>query len=330
MIPVRVGLIGLGNWGGRLAKLVSSIDELDLVTCFSRTEARRTAFAAEHGCAAAASLQALLGDEEVDAVMIATPHTTHEELVVVAAEAGKHVMVEKPLTLETAAAQRCVAAANAAGIVLQVAHYRRRLGATRAIRRLLDDGALGAVHHVEARFYRPMGPDEDRPWRADPVEAPAGGMTALGVHLVDNLHYLVGPVARLSARSKHIVAPTPIDDITDVLFEFESGCLGTLSTSVRLPYEATTAVYGSLAAAWSEEDGARLFVQRREEDVRRERPVDRIDGVRANLEHFAECVRTGAAPETGGPEGLAVVQVMEAITRSAASGGASVEVARVE
>lgn len=326
MTPVRLGLIGLGNWGERLAETLAGIETTELVACFARSPDRREAFAAAHGCRPAPSLEALLAGEDLDGVVIATPHSTHEHLVVAAAEAGKHVMVEKPLTLTVESARRCVAVAERAGVTLQVAHYRRRLGATRRLRALIDAGELGTLHHVEGRFYRPWGPDTKRRWRDDPSEAPAGAMTALGVHLVDNLHYLAGPVSRLAAFSKQIEAPTALDDVTDVLLEFESGCVGTLSTSLRLPFEATTAAYGSEASAWSEADGGRFFVQPRDAEHRTEQPVERGDGIGLNLAAFADSIRSGAAPETGGAEGLAVVIVMDAIQRSAAAGGAVTEV----
>lgn len=324
-MTVRLGLIGLGNWGDRLATTVADMGEAAITTCFARSEERRIEFAERHACRPAPSLDAILADD-IEGVLIATPHRSHEDLVVMAARAGVHVMVEKPLTLEVAAAERCVAAARSAGIHLQVAHYRRRLAATRIIRSLIDDGSIGRIHHIEGRFHRSWGPDTTRPWRDTPEEAPAGGMTALGVHLIDNLLYLGGPIKRLSARSEQLGAATPLDDITTVMAEFTSGALGTMATSLRLPFESTTAVYGDGAAAWSERDGTRLYVQTADEEDRTEHPVEPVNGVLANLEAFVRSVTTGEAPETDGMAGLEVVRVLAAIIRSSADHGAWVRV----
>ncbi len=319
-MTARLGLIGLGNWGNRLATTLASMPDVALATCFARSEQRREAFAERHACRAAPSLEAML-DDDVDGVVIATPHRSHEQLVVAAAEAGKAIMVEKPLTLDLAGAERCVAAAEGAGVVLQVAHYRRRLGATRVLRSLIDDGTIGRIHHIDGRFHRSWGPDTKRPWRNTIEEAPAGAMTALGVHLIDNFLYLGGPVERLSARSEQLGRLTAIDDMTVVHLEFASGALGTMATSLRLPFESTTAVYGDGAAAWSERDGTFLFVQTAEEDERSGHPVEKVDGVRANLEAFVRCIVTGEAPETDGAAGLEVVRILEAIVHSSAACG---------
>ena len=324
-MTARLGLIGLGNWGHRLATTLAEIPDADLISCFARNEDRRRAFAENHACRAVPSLDAMLADD-IDGVLIATPHRSHEGLIVAVASAGKHVMAEKPLALDVQSAERCVAAALENGVILQVAHYRRRLGATRVIRSLIDDGTIGRIHHIDGRFHRSWGPDLIRPWRDTAEEAPAGAMTALGVHLIDNFLYLGGPIARLSARSEQLEAVTSIDDVTTVMVEFASGALGTMATSVRLPFESTTAVYGNGAAAWSEQDGSQLFVQMADEEVRTQHPVDTVNGVKANLEAFVRSLATGEAPEVDGAAGLEVVRVFEAIITSSANIGEWIDV----
>src|SRR4051812_46924836 len=125
MDNVRLGIIGLGWFGGVLAESAKGSGAADVVACFSRSAASREAFAAAHDCRAAASLEALLGDDQVDAVVIATPHSTHRELVEQAASAGKHAFVEKPLTVTAEDARKAIAATSAAGVVLQVGQNRR-------------------------------------------------------------------------------------------------------------------------------------------------------------------------------------------------------------
>jgi len=322
---IRLGIVGLGNWGGRLARTVAKVDGAELATCYARTPERREAFAKEHGCVAVDSFEQFLADETINGVLVATPHTTHADLVTAIAVAGKNIMVEKPLALTLKDAKRCVEAARNAGVLLQVAHYRRLLTATRRIKAMLDAGELGRLHHIETNFSRPFGPDPKRPWRDEETEAPAGAMTALGVHMVDNLFYLGGPIRRLAALSSVLDSSTPLDDMTSALFEFESGAHAVMNTSLRLPFVASTVAHGDKASAWSELDGARFYVQKIDEEERREITVEPVDGVVANIAAFVDNVRAGREPETNGEAGLKVVTVLEAIQRSAAADGAFVD-----
>jgi predicted dehydrogenase len=326
---VRLGLIGLGNWGDRVARCVHRIPGTVLRSCYARDSRRRERFAADHGCAPATTLDMFLDDDELDAVMIATPHSTHVELITAAASASKHTLVEKPMTLSVEDARRCIEATNVAGVILQVNHFRRWAPATRALKALVDDGSIGEIQQLEGYFSRPVGQDPMAGWRDDPSEAPAGGMTALGVHMVDNLQYLAGPIARLSALSKRTLGRGRIDDVTSVLLEFETGSLGYLGTSLVVPKVATTTVLGTNAAAWSTDDGERLLIQRRDEETRRELPVQPSDPVHTSIADFVRCIRENTRPETGAAEGFHVVAVLEAIIKSSSANGGFVEVDQV-
>ena len=320
MSTLELGIVGLGNWGDRLANAVAGLPDVTLKTCFARSLESRSAFAAKHGCEQARSLEAFLS-EPLDGILVATPHSTHREMVEVITGAGRNVMVEKPLALSTTDARACVEAADRAGVILQLAHYRRRLSATRALKAAIDEGRLGRVHALEGWFSRVWGPQTERPWRDDPDESPLGGMTALGVHIVDNFHYLAGPIERVSCFSKQVEGITGIDDVTMAMFEFENGAVGQLSTSLRIPFKCTTSVFGSEGAGYSLDDGNRFAIQGRDDRDPVEMPVESVEGVSANLTAFCDAVRSGTQPETGGPEAFAVVAVMEAMGRSASVGG---------
>lgn len=317
---VRAGIVGLGWWGDRLAQAIAASPGVDLAACFARTPASREAFADKHGCRAAASYESMLEDPDVDAVFLATPHSTHADQIELAAEHGVHVFVEKPLTLTVSAGRRAVHAAEQAGVVLQVGHNRRRQAANRRMRRMIDDGELGMVHLLEAHICVPKDQVPRPGWRSDPAESPVGGMTALGIHVIDTFRYLAGPIERVAVMSKQLWGASRLDDVSVVIMEFARGPLGYLGTSLVLPRSATTTVMGTAATAWSEDDGERLFVQGRDEPARSEVAVEPIDTIADEVEAFARCIREGERPETGGPEGLEVVAVLEAITTSAATG----------
>src|SRR5262249_49190927 len=142
------------------------------------------------------SYEALLVDTRIDAVVLATPHSLHADQIVAAALAGKHVFVEKPLTVTIAAARRAIDACAAAGVVLAVGHNRRLLAQVEMLTRLVADGTAGKIGLVEANSSTPealrLPPGH---WRRDPAECPGGAMTAIGIHMIDWMHHLFGRVA---------------------------------------------------------------------------------------------------------------------------------------
>lgn len=322
MSVARLGFIGLGNWGKRLASVALAIDEAEVATCFARSAERREEFAQLYACRTSESLDEILHDPEVDGVVVATPHSTHGELVREAAAAGMDIFVEKPLALSTEDAEKAYEAASSAGIVLQVGHYRRRMAATRKVHQAIRAGDVGEVHLLEANFSKPSGGlDPKRPWRSDPREAPLGGMTALGIHMVDNFLYLGGPVRQVAAMSTHVVGHTDLDDVTAILFEFASGALGYIGTSLFIPEHARLAVHGTAGSVWSEDDGATFITQSVDSRERVAHPVEPIDPLEAQIREFANAARGCGVTETGGKEALEVVRVIDAIQRSVDHGG---------
>lgn len=319
MEPLRVASIGLGWWGGNLATKAGEAG-IDVVSCFARTPETRQEFAAKHGARAVSDLDAVLSDPEVEAVLIATPHSTHADLVVEAAQAGKHVFVDKPFTLTVAEGKRAAKATESAGVVLQVGHNRRRQPANRRLKEIADRGDLGMIHYAEANLSYPKGLNPRTGWRGTPEESPAGGMTGLGVHMADNLNYLLGRPARVAAFSKKIIGVGNLDDVTTATLEYHEGPLAFLGTSMVIPDIARTAVWGTEGAAWNENDGERFFMQAVGSKEWTEEQIDTLDTVRDELEEFATNVRSGSRPETGGPEALEATAVLEGIVESALTG----------
>lgn len=319
MEPVGLGIVGLGWWGAVLAESARRTGVARVAACYSRTSDARDEFSREHDCRAAESLDDLLDDPDVDGVLIASPHSTHLDLIARSAEAGKHVFVEKPLALTVADTIRAAEAAEAGDVVLQVGHNRRRQPANRRIKRMIESGELGAVLQLEGTHHAPGGHRPDLPeWRKDPAEAPFGGMTGLGVHTVDTFHYFVGPAARVAAFSSRFVGSLPLDDATTVMIEYGSGPLATINTTYFSPPVVTTAVYGTDASAWNEDDGERLVLHRRGEQTRSRVEVEALDTVADELSEFARCIRDGGEPETGAAAAIEVAAVLEAIGISVA------------
>jgi predicted dehydrogenase len=323
--PVRVAAVGVGGWGRTLADAARRGGGLSLVACTSRSAESRAAFAKTYGCRDVASYDKILVDPDVEGVIITTPHSLHADQVVAAAQAGKHVFVDKPFALTVADARRATQACHRAGVVLAVGHQRRRQAASRAIKSLIDQGALGRVAQIEGNFSGDMGfTFKPGLWRADRGETPGGSMTNIGIHHVDTYQYLLGPIARVMAFSRRVaLIGVDVDDATSIVLEFGSGSLGYLGTSwVHANRTAMITLHGTDAQAWSEADGTRLFLARRGQPERAAVALTPVDPLVEELEEFARCVRQHARPEVGGEVAAANVAVLEAIVESAATGRA--------
>lgn len=319
MDPLRVASIGLGRWGDNLATKARDAG-LDLVSCFARTKETREEFAQKYDCRPAESIDDVYSDPDIEAVLIATPHSTHADIVAGAASAGKHVFVDKPFTLTVAEAKRAIAATESAGVTLQVGHNRRRQPANRLLKKMVGSGDLGMVHYAEANLSYPKGLNPRTGWRGEPDESPAGGMTGLGVHMADNLNYLLGKAARVAAFSKQIIGLRKLDDVTTATIEFRDGPLAFLGTSMVIPDIARTAVWGTEGAACNDKDGERFLTQEVGSMDWAEQEIETLDTVQDELEEFASNVRNQKTPETGGPEALEATAILEGIVESANRG----------
>jgi len=184
---IRAAIVGLGRWGRSLvASVQGKSKDLRFVLAHTRTRATAEDFCRSQELALVDSYEQLLADRNVDAVVLATPHSLHESQIIAAAAAGKHIHVEKPITLDRAGADRAVDAARKAGVVLAVGYCRRFHPSVVEVRRRLAEGRLGTVISMVAQHTTSTGqfiaPDN---WRAVPEEAPGGALTAVGVHALD-------------------------------------------------------------------------------------------------------------------------------------------------
>ena len=229
---LRVAIYGLGRWGNRLLDSVRESDKIRVTTAISRDPARHAELAQRTGIRIVTSYARVLKDPEVDAVLLATPHSQHCAQVVQAAAAGKHVFVEKPFTLTRKTAERAVEACRAAGVTLALGFNRRFSPAFVEMVRRIEAGEIGQVLHVEGQNSGPTGHSlKPGNWRSTRKEAPGGGMTARGIHALDCLIRIAGPVASVCASSQKKALPADIDmdDTTAMLLKFARGASGCLT-----------------------------------------------------------------------------------------------------
>jgi predicted dehydrogenase len=243
---IRAAILGLGRWGRSLVNSVQGKSrDIAFVAAHTRHRAPVDEFCREKGLVFVDSYATILADPAIDAVVLATPHSQHAEQVRQAAAARKHVFVEKPMTLDLPSARAAAEAAHKAGVLLAVGFNRRFHPSIAEIRNRKADGRLGAVvamvgqHTTSTQAF--LATDN---WRSSSLEAPAGAMTAVGVHLLDHMIELGGQV-----RDAHCVTGMhgqgPADDTTTVLIKFESGATGTIFCSVATATNFSFAVYGS-------------------------------------------------------------------------------------
>ena len=318
---LRAASIGMGWWSDELADAVQGkSDAIRIATCFTRSPEKRAAFAAKYGTQTHESYEAVLADDGIDAVILTTPHSTHAEQVIAAAAAGKHVFCEKPFTLTRASAEAAAEACAGAGVVLAIGQNRRWHSATQALKAMLEEGALGTILHAEANFSVPSALDYPPDlWRSNRIESPAGSVTGLGIHMIDALIHLLGPIARVAAQAYRRAVPVDIDDTTSVLFAFESGVSGYLGTLFACPHTSFINIYGTGGNAFAQIDLSRLTVQPAD-GAAREEPIEAQDTLRLELDEFAAAV-AGAARFTVTPaEAVHGIAVMEALVAAAASG----------
>jgi len=229
---INAAIVGLGRWGRALITSVQGkSDHIRFVRGVVRDPMRARDFAGQHGLGLTTALAEVLADPEIDAAFLATPHSLHVEQVIVAARAGKPVWCEKPLALTRAGAERAVTACRDAGVPLGCGYNRRCFSSMHELKRVVDSGTLGDILHIEGHFSNeystrvlPHG------WRDDPAESPALGMTGCGLHVLDALVNLAGPIRQVHAKS---CAPKPPPDPRDavaVLVEFASGATGLMAT----------------------------------------------------------------------------------------------------
>lgn len=323
---INAALVGLGWWGRHIVGSLRDSDKIRIVRAIDIDAEASADFAARHGIPLTADFQDGLDDAEIEAVILATPHSLHEAQILRVAAAGKHVFCEKPLVLAKAGAERVIAACRTAGLVLGVGHERRFEPALIEIKRMIDAGELGTILHVESNFSHDkladMAADD---WRASTVEAPAAGMTAMGVHQTDLYVDMFGEITEVYAQTARRVVASQSGDVIGVQFRFASGATGYLNAILATPLFMRYQVFG--ADAWVEARNAthhdtpgvsRLTVCRKGGEPETT-TYAWTDAVKANFEAFADAV-TGVAPYPNTDEQkLHAIAVLEAIFESVAT-----------
>src|SRR5438067_9809169 len=323
---LNIAVIGLGWWGRIIVPLVKTSSKLRVVRVADPAPAAAE-FAASQQLPLSNNLDEVLRDPQVQGVVLCTPHTQHTDQIVRAANAGKHVFCEKPLALSRADVLKSVAACNASGVKLAVGHEKRFEPPIQELMRMVKGGELGTPLQVEANFlqdkFLSLPPDN---WRLSAKEAPAGPMTATGIHLLDLSVGVFGAAERVFASVRQLGSQLVNGDTLGILVNFKSGGNALLGAVLATPFDGRFAVYGN--KGWAEvrdkahpesPQGWTLTVKLRDRD-KTVREFPPAKAVLANLEAFAEAAIGGAPYPVPQSEMIANVSALEAIFRSAQSG----------
>jgi predicted dehydrogenase len=321
--PVRVGVVGLGYWGPNLARNFAAIPGCELAWLCDASPERRARLESSFPAArSTGELADLLADEQLDAVVLATPVPTHAELAVAVAEAGKHCFVEKPLATTAADAERAVASAERAGKILMVGHLLEYHPAVTRLKALIDSDELGGLYYIYGNRLNlgQLRRDENALW-------------SLGAHDVSvALHLIDEEPDECFAQGASYVREG-VQDVVFCYLRFPSGVVAHLHLSWLDPHkERRITVVGERRMATFDdmliEGKLTIYDKGFDEDTRSwgeyiarsgdtfSPRIANVEPLRVECEHFVHCVRTGETPRSDGRSGLRVVRVLEALQHS--------------
>jgi len=329
---VRVGVVGLGYWGPNLARNFDRLADAELAFCCDLDEANLAKARGLYPNAVITDdLDVLLGDDSLDAVVVATSVPTHYALGKRALEAGKHTFIEKPVALKAADAEELVSTAAAKGVKLMVGHLLEYHPAVDKMKQLVDAGELGRVFYVYANRLNlgKVRKDENALW-------------SLGPHDISVINYLTGEEPQeVSARGECYLQ----DDVEDVVFgyiRYPSGMVGHLHVSWLDPHksrkitvvgEKKMVVFDDMEAdrkvtvydkgattTRTQFDTYGEFVTLHFGDIHIPR-IGNDEPLRVECAHFVDCILNDRQPRSDGRDALNVVRVLEAMERSLREGG---------
>ncbi len=322
--PIRVGLIGTG--GIAAAHIQGYRQHPDLIRVVAVSDTREDVvlrLAAETGAQAFTDFRDMIENGQIDAVDICLPHHLHAEAIIAAAEAGKHILCEKPLCLTPEEAARISEAVSRSGVTLMSAHNQLFMPTVAKAKEILDAGVLGQVYEVRTTdsFYNDFDPN-NMGWRAKAATSGGGELIDTGYHPSYLLMYLAGsaPVGVAAMLSTHRLAFMEGEDSAQLLVRFENGVVGQLVTSwAYTPAEGTErfSVVGSEGSLTATANGLTYSVRNGET---KHLTFDEVDTFSAEIKHFAEALLNGTTPIQDETDGINVLGIILAAYASAEKG----------
>jgi predicted dehydrogenase len=312
-------VIGLGRWGKSIVESVQGKSRrLRIIRGVSKEPELVRDFAAAKGFELSTDFDATIADPHVKCVFLATPHSLHIGQIEAVAALGKPVWSEKPLALTRADAERAIAAVTKAKVPFGLGNNKRCFPSMRELKRVVDDGTLGDILHVEGNFSNEHSTRVTGGWRDDPRESPGGGMTGAGLHVLDAFVNLAGPIAKVDARVFSAKPPPDPRDAAAALIEFKSGATGVMATIRAVPMFWRIHVFGSKGSAEAREETTLTVAKIGATPQTTTYPP--VDSLGLLIEEFGEAIETGKPFPVTTADMLDVVGAFEAIIRSIGEG----------
>lgn len=328
MKPLGIGIVGCGGIAGAQVEAIKTVPALRIVAAQDADPARAKALAEPLGVPWFTELGALLAHPDVDAVSIATPSGLHRDIAVAAAASGKHVITEKPIEVTVGKSDEMIAACRKAGVTLAMISQYRFHEAMTGLRDAAAEGAFGRLMlgMASTKWYR--GPDyyTEAPWRGTWALNGGGSLMNQGIHALDQMLSVFGPVKRVSGYADILFQSIETEDATAGVVEFTSGALGVIETcTCAFPsFAAKVEVMGDRGSAawelgsprwtlWAASDG-------RPAPALAEAPWETYHA--RQFADFADAVRDRRPPMVTGEAGRHAVAVVRALYDSAKSGRA--------
>jgi 1,5-anhydro-D-fructose reductase (1,5-anhydro-D-mannitol-forming) len=319
-----MGIVGLGRAAdGLVGPGIAADPQSELVAVVSRDEGRAKEFAGKHGARHAYTrYEDLLADPAVDVVYIATPNALHAEQAISAAEAGKHVLCEKPLAMTVEDARRVVEAAREHGVRLGTNFQTRHFAPVEEIQRAIRAGEIGDILVVQAESS--PGANPLRGWRTDASLAGMGTVNNIGVHPLDLVRYLVAAEVREVAAMTDVGRRDELETLALVLLRFEGGALAYVNANQKVPlHQNDIELYGTSGTILGRNctrPGFDSEVTVRTADGERTIQSSTRDGFDRAVAAFNRAILEDRTPSASGEDGLRSVEVVDAIRTSARSG----------
>lgn len=315
-MTLNIAMIATGGIADKqLAPAIAEAPNAQLWSVYSRDKARASEFAGRHGAvspsAAYDDLDALLADDDLDAILIASPDKLHSDQAIRAARAGKHILTEKPMATDRDGANAMIEAADQAGLVLAVAYHMRWHMGHRALFQAAQDGAFGTLRHM--RIHWPTPAQNADGWRAQSDVGRWWALAAVGTHCLDQIRWFMRPHCGEITRAESIINRSvydgPHEETALLTYQFENGSTAELCASVLYKGPRIMELYGS--------DGYAVCTETL--GPHGEGTIETHQGsftyTPANpyvgeIEDFAAAIREGRAPEVDGREGAANVDLL--------------------
>ncbi len=335
---LNFAIIGAGNIGKILAEAIAHVPEARTRVVCNRTEATGRPLAEQHEADWVGNYEEAVARPDVDVVAVCTPSGTHMEIAVAAAQAGKHLLVEKPIDITLARADKIIEAAQEAGVILACVFPRRFALGVRKAKEALEAGRLGrlSLADVYVKWHRPQS-YYDNDWRGTWEFDGGGALMNQSIHYIDMIQWLAGSVESVFGRTATLSHEMDTEDTASAVLTFKNGALGVIqgATSCWPGDEARTELHGSkgtvvledgriivwkLADAEPGEEERMLNLEKQEGSGAADPTAIGYEMHRRQVVDLVEAIRDKRPPTIKGAEARRSVEIIQAIYRSAKLG----------